>query len=256
MKARGYIIYAALVYLFFLVATFPASKAYSIINNQLGNNADQFVLYDVQGPWWSGEASGASFGPVQFEKFAWSFRPLSLLLGKVSASIQCKVDDGFIRGNISKGFNTLTLHKVDLRLPLNLLDGLSGQFGVGIDGYFSSKMKRIKIEKGSLVAADGTLVWNGAGMSSPQQLTLGDYKANFVTEKDAVRFTFTDSGGPLKAEGVLQVSPNGNYTFSGTFVAVDKEQPTITDMLSLLGKIDDNGKLTLSRSGKIPRLPS
>jgi hypothetical protein len=244
------------VYLFFLVATFPASKAYSIISRQLGKNGSHFVLYDVQGAWWSGQASAASFGTVQFGKISWRFRPLSLFLGQISASIKCEVDDGFIRGNISKGFNTLTLKKVDLRLPLDLLDSFSGQFGVAIGGYFSSNIRRIKIDKGNLVAADGTLVWNGAGMSSPQQLSLGDYKANFVTEKDAVHFTFADSGGPLKAEGVLKVNPDGNYTFSGTFVAVDKEQPTITDMLSLLGKIDDNGRLTVSYSGKMPRLPS
>ena len=222
----------------------------------MGNNADQLVLYNVQGPWWAGEAYGAAFETVRLEKVAWRFSPFSLLWGKISVFVKCKVDDGFIRGNISKGFNTVTIKNLDLRLPLDLLDGLSGKFGVDINGYFSSKVKKIKIDKGSLVAADGTLVLNGAGMSSPQQLSLGDYKANFTTEKDMVRFTFADSGGPLKAEGVLQINPDGRYTFSGTFVPVDREQPTITDMLSLLGKIDDNGRLNLSRSGKMPRLPS
>lgn len=256
MKAKGFIIYGVIAYLFFLAATFPAAKAYAILSRQMGKNVGQFVLTGIKGPWWSGEAAGARIGLLQVQNLQWRFKPLALITGQVSASVKCKTSDGYVRGILAKGVNSLSAKNVTLRLPLDLFNNVAGMFGVNAKGYFAAQIKRVKIKKGYLAAADGTLIWNGAGMDSPQKLTLGDFKADSTTEKDGIRLTFNDNGGPLKAQGVLRIDDQGAYTFSATFVALDKKQPTLSDMLSLLGNMDDNGKVTVSRNGKLPLLPS
>jgi len=250
MKARTYIIYGVAAYLFFLLAAFPAEIAYPYFLGKA--RLRQIEMAGIQGPWWSGRISALRFKGVKFDNVNMRFRPLSLLIGRAAVSMQGKITGGYFRGTASKGLGGLRLKDLELRLPLALLDQFSVRYGVRLKGLMSADLSAIKIEKGFITAADGKVALNGAELETPQSLRLGDFSAKVSTENEQVRMTFTDGGGPVKAEGVAQLSRKGEYSFSGTFVVVDKSQPTLEDFLTLLGKPGSDGRITVSSTGKLP----
>ena len=255
MRTRGYIIYAVAAYLVFLVGTFPASKAYRLITKRAGENTKSLELAGIEGPWWSATATQARIGPLEFTNAGWRLQPLLLLIGNVVLQVHAsKADEGYIKSRVAFGFGKVSLKKTEMSLPLSILDPLGGPFGVRLDGMISSSINKIILRDGYPVMADGVIILNNMQILSPQQLRLGDFKVVMVTEEKTVRLTFVDSGGPLKAEGVLQLNADGGYDFSGTFLAQDQTQPTLADYISLMGKPDDNGQVTVSMSGKLPRM--
>src|SRR5262245_6777940 len=79
-------------YVAFTLATFPAATA-------LRWFAPHGVTFaGVAGTLWSGSAASCSAQGLTVEQVRWQTRPLQLLLGRVVASVEARIPDGFVSG--------------------------------------------------------------------------------------------------------------------------------------------------------------
>jgi hypothetical protein len=69
-----------------------------------------------------------------------------------------------------------------------------------------------------------------------------------------LRGQLADGGGPLAAEGVARLQPDGSYQFNGAFSA-RPGQPGASELaigLNALGRPGADGKVRVSLAGRLP----
>lgn len=254
MHTRGYVIYGCLIYLFFLLLTFPAHQAYSLFGKQHLNRVLSTRLSGVEGPWWSGRAEAAMVRGVRVQAVSWSLRPWYLVLGRLGVGLRGRLADGDFSGHLGVGFGKIHLKKLQMDLSLTVLNELVGRYGITVDGDLTASIDRLTLDRGRLTSSDGVVVLSRVALQSPQRTELGDFKLSMVTENNELRLNLMDNGGPLQAVVVLTLGPDGEYSYSARFKAVDKNQPTLADLISLMGQADDAGQVTISRTGTLAPL--
>jgi hypothetical protein len=60
-----------------------------------------------------------------------------------------------------------------------------------------------------------------------------------------------DQGGPLQAEGTLEIQPSGQYTLNAKLASREPGQTPLNTALAVLGRPDAQGKVTFRHAGKI-----
>lgn len=245
-----YALLALVAYGIFLIATLPAAHAYDWFKNSL----TPLRLYGLEGSVWSGRAQDAELsGYYRLGKVTWEAHPWTLLLGRIEASWAARDGLTDARGHVTR---TLT--------GATRFTDVTGQFAVGElaplftalaakpEGVLRARLDEIEID-GAVVAARGTLNWENAAFITPQPVTLGAFTMNIVTDNTGVKGTLLDKGGPLKAQGVLTLKPDGNYQFTGSFSAQPgAKQSELLQALSWLGAPGPDGKISVFWSGVWP----
>ena len=77
----------------------------------------------------------------------------------------------------------------------------------------------------------------------------GSFEINFETTADGIKGVLKDTDGPLQANGILMLKPDGSYQFTASFTPRDATRNDIKQ--ALLGNPSPAGKITISRSGKL-----
>jgi hypothetical protein len=190
--------------------------------------------------------------PVQ--KVDWSLKPMALLMGRLRAVFRMQVERGTAHGVASLGRQRQILSNVEASFPAQLFADFLNDFGVQADGLVVANLKKATLHQGRIHALDGNIVWSGAVVSSPQNVRLGDLKTEWSTVDEAIEGILSDGGGPLQAEGTLRLTPDGLYEFTGSFGARDRSQRDLVKALRLFGRPDQEGKVTVTLSGKLEPL--
>src|SRR5262245_52384224 len=137
------------LYLAFTVAMFPAGVA-------LRWFAPQGVTFaGVAGTLWSGSAATCSVGSFTLTALRWRLRPTSLFLGRVSANVDARIPDGFVRGDVIASASSVRLSNFQAATSLPALEGVLPVRG--LRGQASVALESLVLEDGWPTAAIGQL---------------------------------------------------------------------------------------------------
>lgn len=254
MKAViGYVAFAVLAYIVFLTVTFPADRAYALLQNRMPRGVH---LYDVHGSVWDGGAGVAQIGRYRLAPLHWEYRPAGLLSGRVDVKFSFDAGpnhasavvgvyrDGDIRLSHVRVHTPAAELVKALRLPI-----------VQVKGDFSARLAALTVENHRLQSLVGTVTWAGAEVTRPRSYVLGGLEADFKTEGGVVKGTLHDKGGPLQLQGLVTVKPDGSYQVNADLKNRDPHQADLTRILRRIGRPGPRGEVTVNYSGKMPALP-
>ncbi len=255
MKSRkGLIVVALVAYAFFLLWYMPANRAFAFLHQGMATPLGPLKCSSLQGTWHHGVARNGQLGTLPLQEIQWQLKPWALLTGRLSVAVSVQAEQGVVTAVISKGLNTVSVQNMEGRLALPALRPLLATFGLQLEGSVSASLDQFAIRQGRITTARGSLVWNDAAIFSPQKAHLGTLLVELVTQKEGVKATLADSGGPLQAEGALLLENDGHYTTTTTLKGRTPEMEKQLDSMALFGKKQGDGALLFSFSGELEPL--
>jgi hypothetical protein len=234
-------LFGAGVYLLFAVMTFPAGVALDLFL------PDGVSAQSVRGSLWNGEAHAVRAGTLAVRRLTWDTHPLSLLAGRVSATIDAELADGKVQGRVGAAILGDALFGKELRgvLPLAALrealplKGIAGRLWVRLD--------RIRIEDGWPSELTGTATLDGLQVSLPETVEIGSFEIDLGRRDDGTLVgEFRDAEAALETTGSV-IIVRGQYRIEG------RARPTgpgpVADTLKFLGTPDAEGFYPLRLEG-------
>lgn len=247
-------VFGLLAYLFFLVATVPAGFVYGEWKKSFGGNKVPVSLSNIEGSLWAGSIGKAVVKGSTFEHVNWDVSVLTLLLGIMEVDFDLAVTDGFAKGTVGYSvFGGSYLNDIDAWLPLPEIEGLINLGALKPQGAIDVKLSNVKLDGDAVVSAQGDIAWHGAAMTLFKQLGLGDIQFTFEPYENGVKGVMKDQGGPLRADGILQLNPDKSYTFDGEF-GTRGNQPDLHAALTTMGRFNRDGKVKVSLKGNLAQL--
>jgi general secretion pathway protein N len=197
-------------YVAFTLATFPAATA-------LRWFAPPGVAFaGVSGTLWSGGAVSFSAGGFTAEALRWRVRPAALVLGRISASVEARIPDGFVNGIVTASPASVRFRELRGATSLPALAavlpvrGMRGQANVALEELvLEDGWPAIVVGELRLAGLETTpLIPDGSGSLLP----LGDYTITFApAPAGALAARFVDNGGPLEVTGTLDLDDRRTY---------------------------------------------
>jgi general secretion pathway protein N len=245
---------AVVLFLVFLVVTLPAPLAYGFLKKKLAPDLP-LQLGNVSGTVWSGRAMPAQIGGQRVDSLSWSIQPLALLIGRVQAQLEFRYGDSYGTAVVARGFTGKIYAKdIEARIDLKRMRLLSKLLPLGMEGALLLNMKTFSVDRRSIIEADGVLAWDGAIITVPARTEFGNLRVTLSTDSENVKAALADGGGPLQAEGLLNVTREGNYKFTGAFAARDPNQRMLVQGLQMLGRQGADGKVSIVNNGALSQL--
>lgn len=246
------LVFGLLVYVIALIANFPAQRAYA--HWQASEHASRDIaLAGISGSVWSGRADVAVIHGQRLQSLQWTLRPWSLLTGQVGLNWRFQVDAGYGQGSTDLGLDgSVRFAALEARLPATLLAALARAGAVRPSGEVSLNLTDVHWDGHQLRSAEGRIAWHDAGVNIFKPIALGDLAVNVETKDEAVQGVLSDGGGPLSAEGLLTLSADGAYQFSGRFAA--RGDKDLEQALRTMGRPGADGKVAVKQSGTLASL--
>ncbi|WP_455206620.1 type II secretion system protein N [Kaarinaea lacus] len=246
-----YSAFGIIAYLVFLVVTMPAGFAYGYWKTAFGGENVPVALNDISGSVWSGRVGTATINGQQFGALTWDINFFTLLLGIVEMDVEFKVTDGYGKGTMGYSFfGSAYLNNFEAWLPLSEIENIINVAALKPGGALDIKLSNVKLDNNTVVSARGDVAWHGAELTLLKKLVLGDLDVAFEPHEGGVKGILADQGGPLSAEGILQLSPDKSYEFNGAF-STRGNNPDLQNALRTMGRFDSNGKVKVSLKGNL-----
>lgn len=247
----GYGLFGLFAYIVFLVANLPAGMVYRQIASSSG--LEKVVrMSGVQGTLWSGRARWAQVAGISLGSLEWDLSFLPLLIGHANLDVTFRSTDGHGGASISAGLGgDLHISQLVAQLPAQALAPLFRGMPISLAGKLSSDLSAVSLEPGKRISLQGRLAWLNAGLVAPQQLEFGDLLLTLVPDAEGSKGQLADQGGPLVAQGTLNLKSNGQYTLAASFAPRSAEQTQLKAALRMLGRPDRAGKVSFSRNGRL-----
>jgi general secretion pathway protein N len=174
------------------------------------------VLSGIQGTVWSGAAAGAVAGGLNLQDLRWRVRPWSLLLGRLSGSLEARLADGFVNTDVVASARRVQFS--NLRGGASL-PALASVLPVGgMRGQASAQLSAFEITNGWPSRVVGELKVAGLEVAplvpggSRGLLPLGDYTVTFgEAPQGSLAARFVDNGGPLEVSGSVTLGASREY---------------------------------------------
>jgi len=171
--------------------------------------------------------------------------------GRLEMDVEFKVADGYGKGTLGYSFFGGTyFNNVEAWLPMSAIEQIANISAFKPGGALDIKLSNVKLDNNVVVSARGDVAWHGAEMTMLKPLVLGDLDIAFEPNEGGVKAVLTDQGGPLKAEGILQLNPDKSYEFNGAF-GTRGNQKDLHAALTTMGRFDRDGKVKLSLKGNL-----
>ena len=239
-------------YFVFALSTFPAGTAVRWFV------PPPVALNGIQGTVWSGSAASGTIGGLPVQDVRWHVRPWTLLTGRVGATVETRLADGFLNTGLTASASRVQFN--DLRGGTSLATVASMLPVRGMRGQASVALSSLEIENGWPVHVIGELklaaleiasfVPNG---STSNLVPLGDYTITFgEAAARNVAARFVDNGGPLEVAGTLVVSPAREYTFDALIKPRNGASKDLVDGLNIMtADPDSDGRRRLTLTGSL-----
>ena len=238
-------------YVAFTLATFPATTA-------LRWFAPPAITFaGVSGTLWSGSAASCSIAGFTAEALRWRVRPLALLLGRISASVDARIPDGFVTGVVTASPSRVRLSELRGATSLPALAamlpvrGMRGQASVALEdlvlenGWPASVIGELKLA--GLETAP--LIPDGTGALLP----LGDYTVTFLpAPPGALAAQFVDNGGPLEVAGTVNLDNTRTYALDALIEPRAGAPEALVEGLKIMtAEPDAEGRRRLNLTGSL-----
>jgi hypothetical protein len=199
-------------YVAFTLAMFPAGTAVRWFA------PPGVTLAGVEGTLWSGSAASCSVAGFAAESLRWRVRPWALLLGRLDASVEAQIPDGFVSTSLAASPSRVRFS--GLRGATSL-PALAAVLPIrGMRGQASVVLESLEIAGGWPTTVVGELKLAGLETApfipdgSGALLPLGDYTITFVPAPERELLAqFVDTGGPLEVSGTVKLDAARAYTF-------------------------------------------
>lgn len=238
-------------YLISLVILLPASFVWERIGAR-GLVPPGVAVQGVSGTVWSGAASRAGLpGPVTLSDATWRFDPGALLSGRLGWTLKATLAGGPVEGRVAFGPGSLRVSDARADLPASPLVTPFMRFPAVIEGRLLLDVQRLILDRdGRVRDAEGVLGWLDAGAGLPEAVPLGDLRAQVAATQDgALRLDVGDQGGPLVAQGVVEMAVDGRYRVEGAAGTREGADPRLGQALRMMGAPDRDGRVPIRLSG-------
>lgn len=248
-KVMGYAVLGLCAYIAFVVALFPADRAYAFARAQLGNT----LLYDVRGTVWRGKAAAVQVGGHTLRAVRWSIAPWTVVLGRVDVDLSYDSGESWGNGVIGFGINkVLHLRGIELQLPGAEVHSLLPRIAVPLAGVFSVTLQQGFFHPQTRRIADvrGAVTWHNAALDMPNAPVLGSFRVDLEPGAEGIVGVLKDVGeGPLVAQGSLLLKSDNTYQFTGSFMPREPGRADIAQGLMFLGRPDAEGRVKVNYDG-------
>lgn len=238
------IIAAALTFFAVLVFSFPARVAYQWFV------PPDLQLSGIRGTVWNGSAAQAETAGVFLHDVTWSFRPRSLLSGRIGYGIAATPASGFMESIVEIGVTgDLGFSDVRASIPLQLVQDAAGM--PGLRGDVNLRLERLILEDGLPVTADGELAVSGLLAPLIYREPVGGYRVEFFTQSSGIVASVEDTDGIVDLAGSLKISPDRSYQFTALLAPKATTPPNLRQQMQFLGTANDRGQYELRLEGKL-----
>ncbi len=227
--------YLALVvglYLFFLLARFPAAVALNMVELP-----DTIRIGSVTGTIWSGQANRVVLRGISLEQIKWRLSPWALLVANLSLDVEARQQKQFAMTQLQLGLSgNIALYQTRFSFDLAMLQPLFYGLPLAYEGKASGYFPELQWKKQHHVVVNGKLSLTGIGLLAPRQQQLGDYVVRFQAEKNAASsFVIQDAEAQLGLDGRGVISKDGMLDLA---VELDTRGVTedIRQTLAMLGR--------------------
>ncbi|HMQ12197.1 MAG TPA: type II secretion system protein N [Candidatus Competibacter phosphatis] len=248
----GYGLLGLLAFLLFLLLRAPAGLVVGLFDERLpGLNVQA-----VDGTVLNGSAWGVSWRDTSIGKLNWNWRPFVLLSGWLEFRLDTDDPDAKLMGNVAMGWDRqLRFRDFSGRLPLAKLSELAGQPTPPLRGMVEFDLRELKLNAAGLPqSAAGVVHLLNLHIMLGQPLNLGDFVVQLSpATPEGLQGVVKDNNAPLDLAGILNVSPDRRYRFSGSAAVRDAGNQALRQMLNLLGPPGGDGRWKLDFSGTLAR---
>ena len=211
----------------------------------------------VSGTAWSGSAASCSIAGFTAEALRWRVRPSALLLGRISASVEARIPDGFVAGVITASPARLRLNELRGATSLPALAALLPVRGMR--GQASVALEDLVLENGWPATIVGELKLAGLETAplipdgSGALLPLGDYTITFVpAPAGALAAQFVDNGGPLEVAGTVNIDNTRTYVLDALVEPrVGAPESLVEGLKIMTAEPDAEGRRRLNLTGSL-----
>lgn len=234
-----------LAFALFLLARLPAS----VLVDQLGTY--QVFARGLTGTVWRGSAQGIDILGMQLGPSSWQFRFLSLLRARPAVSFNTTIGGESLSGiAASRGRGQVRLTNVMGRIPI---EALAAYLPTGFfTGTAQIDLSKLELLNNWPVAIDGQLlVQDVKALTTRPPTAFGDYEVSFTEQNEApLTGILRDVNGPVELSGQLQLEADRSFKLDATLMPRPGASPQISNMLNFVGPLDNQGRRTLSFSGR------
>lgn len=203
MPKLRWILFAALLWLAFVVARIPASWGAWLITN-----SGEVGISGVSGTLWQGRAGMASIHidgrDYSLGELTWQLQPLSLLRLNPCARLTTHLERQQIEGTAcASAGGSFTLRDTRINAPASLVQEMAPD--TRLDGQLSAHIQRLQLREQRLEALDGNLSWTGARLHNGQNwISLGSFAAELSpTEQGHILANIFSLEGPIDLAGTV-----------------------------------------------------
>ena len=250
-KVLGYVALGVCAYVAFVIALFPADRAYAFVRSQLGDT----LLYDVRGTVWHGKAAAVQVGGQTLRAVRWSVAPWTVLLGRVDVDLAFDSGESWGNGTLGLGVNkVLQVRDLELQLPGAEVRSLLPRITVPLAGVFTVTLQegRFNPETRQVQDLRGAVTWHNAALDMPNAPPLGTFRVDLEPGAEGIVGSLKDTGeGPLVAQGTLLLKPDNTYQFTGNFMPREAGRTEIAQGLMFLGRPDAEGRVKVNYNGAL-----
>ncbi|MGH8496450.1 MAG: type II secretion system protein N [Gammaproteobacteria bacterium] len=238
-----------IAFVVFLVVLLPARLVYA------WTAPPDVRAYFVDGTILDGTAEQLEVAGFQFGRAHWSFRPASLLLGRIAFALRAERSDGFLEADVAVGFgDRVWISDVDATLPLSIgealvpIQGVRGDVGLDFD--------LIRLHEAWPDRLAGTLNLVNLLVTQPSTQRMGSYRVVFDDNANgaagALTGVFRDTSGPLDVQGTVVLKDDRSYVVEGRVLARESAPGPFNDTLQFMfGSPGPDGRRSFSFGGTL-----
>lgn len=229
------------------------------------------TLYEVEGRLLQGRAGQLSVRQQSIDDLSWSLSPWSLLLGRVTSSVQLSGgpaplarDNVWLASELKLSLLSRQLELRDLRAAVNLeaLQPLLKLSYLPLSGNLMLSLDELQIDLSQTQPLP--LPSHLSGRLSLQQVqwklgknaALGDFHAQLSSDEDgSLQASIGEPGNEFVAlRGDAQIKPDRSYALNLQLKPTAKTPANVANQMKALGRTDKQGWYTLRRSAQLPGL--
>ena len=222
--------------------------------NLLSPESPRLFLQQTSGTFWQGQAAESIIEmdgvSVPLGVLSWELSPLSLLQSKPTLQLSSSAPNQELSATISiDRQGEVTITAMEGRLPISVLEPW---FPMLIRGDIAFVIDHLIFKADKLLAVDGVLNleyvdWIGGDYDMP----LGSYMAHIYQQEHQVQVQFDDFDASLGVDGLMNINPDGGYTFNAELQPRDGLAPEVNESIAWFGKRQADGNVLIKIRGHL-----
>jgi hypothetical protein len=246
LKLSGRLVWtiAVLVFLWGLIASFPARLAYAWFAPQ------SIDLTDPQGTVWNGSARQLIIHGTAVADLSWNMAFWPLLTGDIDLLLTARPGGGLLSAEATFGSDgTLQVSGLRAAFPVETLQGLIPL--VGVSGSINVNLDSLSIREGRLETLRGTVLISDLEAGFISNDNLGSYLIEANSTDTGILASVEDREAVLDVAGTITLSSKWDYQFVGQIAETAATPAALRSQLAILGTPNERGQRTFRFEGAL-----